>query len=328
MPRVRPRLAAIVAITGVVLAAALWTLAADEPADGRPFATDSAWNRRLPDDAPLDPRSDAYVADLRRQLGLAEPTINTSEFSSPVYVVARDAPTTRVQLDNNSPDLQRSWERVPIPDGARPASGTDGHLVVWQPSTDRMWEFWVAEHRKDGWHARWGGTMENVSSNPGHYTAPHPEWGATATSLPLLAGLMRIEELRRGRVEHALALAVPEASSQVFSLPAQRTDGKNPSPSAIPAGAHLRLDPTLDLSALNLPQPTRMVAEAAQRYGMIVRDQSGAITLYAEDPTPTGRDPYASREGLFRGASPQELLRPFPWDRLQVLKTQLRPTSP
>ena len=36
-----------------------------------------------------------------------------------------------------------------------------------------------------------------------------------------------------------------------------------------------------------------MIAQAAQRYGMIVRDQTGwAIAMFIQDPTPTGTDPF------------------------------------
>ena len=64
----------------------------------------------------------------------------------------------RVQLDTGvSPALQAAFERVPIPATATPAGGSDGTLVVWQPGTDRMWEFWKATRRADGWHAAWGG---------------------------------------------------------------------------------------------------------------------------------------------------------------------------
>ena len=45
----------------------------------------------------------------------------------------------------------------------------------------------------------------------------------------------------------------------------------------------------------------RTMAVAAQRYGIVVRDGAGAVTFYAEDPTPTGRNPFLGRSGLFGG---------------------------
>lgn len=292
----------------------------------RPFAPTSFWNAPLSDDAKLDAESKSYVAELRRQVRAYGPWINAVEYSTPVYTVPADQPTARVTLDevaSSAPELQRAWERVPIPDDAKAAPGSDKHLVVWQPSTDTMWEFWLAEHRQDGWHARWGGRMENLSENPGHYTAPHTRWGATATSLPLLGGLMRLDEMKRGRIDHALALSLPEAAKEIFSWPAQRTDGWTWTPdiNAIPEGTRFRLDPRLDIAGLDLPPLTRMMAEAAQRYGIVVRDKAGAVAFYGEDPGPTGHDPYPEIFAPEKWAN--HLLADFPWEHLQALKTDI-----
>lgn len=290
------------------------------PAPPRPFSPKSVWNAQLPAGAKVDPASEELVAELVRQVQEYGPFINSVRFSTPVYTVPADQPPVRVNLDQEVPDLQAAFEAVPIPPDARPAAGTQRHMVVWQPSTDTMWELWKAERRGERWHAEYGGRMRPVSTNPGHFTDP-PIWGATATSLPLLGGLIRTDELRRGQIDHALALAIPRVRAGVFSLPAQRTDGQVDDPGAIPHGTRFRLDPELDLDRLDLPPVTRAIAEAAQRYGLVLRDKSGAVTLYAEQPQ-TETDPYPE---LFGGLSSADLLRRFPWERLQALRLELRP---
>jgi hypothetical protein len=292
------------------------------PAIPRPFSPTSFWNQPLRADAPIDPLSGVYNADLRRQLTRWKPWINTTQFSSPVYTVPAGQPTVRVTLDNVQRDLQAAWERVPIPPDARAAAGSDGTMIVWQPSTDTMWEFWQAEKRADGWHARFGGKMANVSTNPGHYTNP-TGWGATATSLPMLGGLIRISELRAGRIDHALAIAIPQPKAGAFSWPAQRSDGRYDSPSAIPEGTRFRIDPKLDLSKISMSPVVRQLAVAAQRYGLVVRDTAGSVAFYAEDPTPTGSNPYTGARGLFGGRYPSQLLAQFPWRHLQALRTNI-----
>ena len=117
------------------------------PLCGRFFAADSAWNAPLAADAPLDPGSDqmvgALVKEIRREFDAGpQPTINTTAYSVPIYTVADAQPTVPVQLEGNEPALARSFAAVPLPDSARPAPGSDGHLVVYQPSRDRLWEFW------------------------------------------------------------------------------------------------------------------------------------------------------------------------------------------
>jgi hypothetical protein len=88
----------------------------------------------------------------------------------------------------------------------------------------------------------------------------------------------------------------------------------------------MRLDPSVDVGALHLPKFTAMLARAAQRYGLVVRDQThNGISLFAENPAPHGGQPY---EKYFKGRSPQQLLARFPWDRLQVLEMHLCTTAP
>ena len=53
---------------------------------------------------------------------------------------------------------------------------------------------------------------------------------------------MLLDELKAGRIDHALAINLPAPRAGVFAWPAQRTDGTGP-PTALPEGARLRLDP-------------------------------------------------------------------------------------
>ncbi len=293
----------------------------------RPFAPRSFWNKPLPADAPLDPLSSFYVSDLQRQLSVRSPWINTTEYGIPVYRAPRGLRTVRVALPDPTPPrralLQAAWEEVPIPRGARPSPDSDGRLVIWQPSTDTMWEFWRARRELDGWHATFGGRMENVSENVGTYTDP-PGWGASATGIPILGGLMRLHELRAGRINHGLALTIPDARARVYSWPAARTDGDIESPTAIPAGTRFRLDPDVDVSELEVEPIVREMARAAQRYGLVIRDTGGAVAFYAEDPGRRGIGAYRGPRGVFGRTSPSTLMRQFPWQYLQALRTDLR----
>jgi hypothetical protein len=261
------------------------------------------------------------------------PWIQTNDSSTPLYVVGPDQPTVRVELHTGwwGASLQRAFEKVPIPPRAKPASGPDAHMTVWQPSKDRLWEFFKARKVNGAWQANFGGAIARVSEFPGFYSdkswrgLSKSYWGATATSLPVIAGTMRLDELRAGVIPHALAMNVPFARPKVHSWPAQRTDGTSSDPTAVPEGARFRLDPRLNIDALHLPRLTKMMAVAAQRYGIIVRDQTAhAVAFFGEDPTPTGTNPYAGANGYFEDQHPNELLRDFPWEHLQLLRMDLR----
>jgi hypothetical protein len=299
------------------------------------FSASSIWNRRLSRNEPLDPNSQAIVQALDEEVEHEGPrnmlNVNTTAWSVPIYTVPKSEPTVRVKLEKPNGELtslQSAWEEVPLPPGAEGAKGSDKHLVVWQPSTDKMWEFWHFEQTAEGPQAEWGGAMEDVSGNGGYYNSqawPHAQtgWGATASSLPLLGGLITLKDLESGRIKHALAIALPNPRAGVYALPAQRTDGTSTSPLSLPEGAHLRLDPSLKLGSLHLPHVVLELAKAAQRYGIVVRDHSANITLYAQDPTPTGTNPYAASRGYFEGRCACSLMQAFPWADLQLLKMEL-----
>jgi hypothetical protein len=301
------------------------------PRCGRFFAADAVWNEPLPTDAPLDPSSDRLSAALREQVRANfddhyGPNINTESYSAPIYTVPasqRRVPVEVAQRGPHTRELRAAWRAVPIPAGASPAEGTDRHLVVWQPATDTMWEFFDLRRDHGRWSAEWGGRMLRVSRSRGWFrpTRTGVRWGATATGLPLAGGLMTVAELQRGRIDHALAFAIPRARSGVWSWPAQRTDGELPGAGAIPEGARFRLDPSLDVAALRLPPLVHMMAEAVQRYGMVLRDQAGVVAFYGEDPKAAGANPY---QELLPGVSVSEALRRFPWDRLQLVRMDLR----
>ncbi len=262
------------------------------------------------------------------------PWINTTDYSVPVYTVSAGQPTVHVQLHDHSaePALAAAWAHVPLPPNARPAIGTDGDLVVWQPSSNRLWEFWRLVNDAGVWSASWGGVIRGVSQNPGifgpgAYQGAKPWWGVSASSLPLVGGLITSEDLSRGIINHALAIAIPGVRAGFYSSPAQRDDGTSDASFALPEGAHLRLNPKLDLATLHLPHLTLMIAEAAQRYGMFVRDKSAVVQFFGQDPGPLGTDPYAGPDGYFEGKYPNQLLSSFPWGELQLLKMDLHPNG-
>ncbi|MCW3062880.1 MAG: hypothetical protein JWN32_52 [Solirubrobacterales bacterium] len=288
------------------------------PALPRFFDPGGVWNAALSPSAALTPDSDSLVATLRYAVQHWGAWINTTAYSAPVYVVPANLATSRVALRNGGPPgMADQLSAVPLPAGTRPADGTDQQLVVYQPSTDTMWEFWQLRWTSTGWVTGYGGRMRPVSTNTGIFPTG---FGATVTSLPLLGGMMTINELQAGRIDHALAFAMPYPRAGVFVWPAQRTDGDGPA-SSVPEGTRFRLPANLDIAALNLPPMTAMIAKAVQRYGMILRDKGGSFAFYGQDPrtyTQAGLpDPYTA---MYGGLRPDQLLASFPWDKLQAIQ--------
>jgi hypothetical protein len=305
------------------------SLRLDPPECARFFGPSAIWNTAIPVGAPVDEHSAEVTRDLTAKVAAGSrsnmpATINTESYAPPVYTVGARQPRVRIRLDTSpqhAPALVDALSAVPLPPGARPAPGTDSELVVWQPATDTMWEVWRLRSDSGGWIASWGGRLDHVSTGPGHFTAPHANWGTTASSLPLAGGMITPREFQRGRIDHALSMALPATRAGEFSLPAQRTDGESSCPNAVPEGARFRLDPTVNVNSLGLPAPVAAMARAAQRYGIYVRDQSDSVSFYAQSTVSLPADPYPA---LFGGKPPYELLQQFPWSHLQLMKMALR----
>lgn len=339
------RIATVLAAVAAILAGIGCGASSHDPAEADPpsaavrpfrfFSPTSFWNAEPAADTAADPQSAQLVSALlttveAEQAEQAGPWINTTSFSIPLYTVPAHQARVRVTLTRHRPEtaLSRAWSEVPLPSDAKPAAGSDGMLAVWQPSSGRLWEFWRLTHGPDGWQASWGGAMQRTRKQSGVYgpwawPGAHRWWGASASSLSLLGGLITLEQLRSGEIDHALAMAIPNVRADAYSSPAQRTDGASSEPTSLPEGAHLRLNPSLDLAALHLPRLTMMIARAAQRYGIFVTDRSPIVEFYSQDPIPTGSDPYAGSTGYFEGRDPRQLLASFPWRELQVLPMSL-----
>ncbi len=287
-----------------------------------PFSATGPWRTTLPDDAPLDPNSSAIGADIAEQVrthyGAA--ALNTDAYSAPIYTVPATQPTVTMTWSNcqhkswEDPTFAAALRNVPIPANAVPSNGTDSEIVIWQPSTDTEWEFWVTSETNGVWSACWGGRIQNVSQNPGIFSG---NTGATASGLPLLGFLVRVQDLQSGSIDHAINLELPNVRAGAYSWPAMRTDGTTSNPDDPAEGERLRLPASLDLSTLHLSAGELMIARAMQRYGLIVTDKSGSVAIQGEDPRPFelggAPNPYLS---YFSG---WEWLQDLPWQDLQAV---------
>lgn len=100
---------------------------------------------------------------------------------------------------------------------------------------------------------------------------------AIADLSPFL-GLVTLEDVLSGSIEHALRCNVPNLCGK-FVDPAIRSDGGTPS--GLPAGARLRLKSSVNINAITDPFQ-KMVATAWRKYGMFVGDQGGGLAFYVQ----------------------------------------------
>jgi hypothetical protein len=113
--------------------------------------------------------------------------------------------------------------------------------------------------------------MNNVSTGNGIFPNPYAGW---TTGLPLLGTVIRIDELQAGQINHVMGIGLGQLLSEDvipsntpgatngISWPADRTDGTNTSPLAIPEGLRFRLPANLNLAQYDLTPVAKAIAVA------------------------------------------------------------------
>lgn len=300
------------------------------PADFRPFSADSPWNTPIPKRAEIDPNSELMINNLKNKVKIL--TGNVLNWTVPLFVIdSKTSPRRAVKTKNEylyytiDPDENRIAEGIPLPKGVWSDPKEDGHMLLIDPKARKSWDFSVAKQKGDG---SWTASVIDVwDLNGKGYRKPFSGkywWysGARGSGFPLIAGLIRYEEIVAGEIKHALVCATP--SNRKTSLPgvkfelcspASRTDGNNIGVEFIPEGARLQLDPKLDLDSLNLSPATKIVAKAMQKYGMYVGDNSSDFTIYFQNLGPDGGK--WKEYNLFRD------LKNIPVNKFRVIKCKV-----
>jgi hypothetical protein len=273
-----------------------------------PWSADSPW-RRPATGALLHPQSAQMITDLYsrcgtgpdgpckfpRLAGAPDGKMLGSGFGVAVYVADASTPHYVVSCfkyvcgdQSTSGEQLTSLVDVPIPRGARPDPSSDAQLVVYDPAHAAAWDLWNASYDSsaDTWKA--GGGIRWDLSTTGVDT-PGEAGSAVGGGSALLGSVLRPEEVRRaladgtGVVSHLLSGGYSAPRRDCFVGPfAKKSDGKGASRWAIPEGAILRLDPSVNISSLGLNPAEAVIARTLQRFGMVIRDDSGSFSIDVE----------------------------------------------
>jgi len=84
----------------------------------------------------------------------------------------------------------------------------------------RLYELYAAHKTASGWHAGSGATWD-LRSN---HLRPDGWTSADAAGLPILPGLVRWNEVKKGVIDHALRFTVPNTCAGTSTPPGTRPD--------------------------------------------------------------------------------------------------------
>jgi hypothetical protein len=233
------------------------------------FPADNIWNVRV-DDLPVDPRSDAYIASIGANTGLhpdfGSGTWDGGPIGIPYNVV--DASQAGVTVSFRWPD-ESDPGPYPIPPNplieGGPSSSGDRHILIVDKDSCKLYELFSAYPQTGGWRAG-SGAIFDLNSN-----ALRPEdWtSADAAGLPILAGLVRYDEVALGVIAHALRFTV-ENTRDEYIWPARHQASDDNDPKLPPMGQRFRLKATYDISTY--PPDVQVILQALKTYGMILAD--------------------------------------------------------
>ena len=229
------------------------------------FPKNNPWNQRV-DRLPVARNSGAIIASIGAETGLhADFGAGLWEgvpIGIPFDVVTRKTPRSRVSFDYAG---ESDHVGYPIPRSVHIEGGSDRHALLLDRDECRLYELGGLEWRGGHWHA-WAGATWNLRSNrvrPAGWTS------ADAAGLPILPGLARYDEVRRGRIDHALRFTVSR-TGRGFVYPARHSAGAAGGGSLPPMGLRVRLKKHFKLRGF--PRQARVVLRGLKRYGMIVAD--------------------------------------------------------
>lgn len=228
------------------------------------FLPDSPWNTPV-DTAPVDPNSDAIIANIGANKSF-HPDFganwNGGPFGIPYVVVDGNQPPVNVSFGY---DDESDPGPYPIPPNAPVEPGSDRHVIVVDKDNWVLYEMFDARKVGNNWQAG-SGAVWDMKTN--HYR-PAGWTSADAAGLPILAGLVRYDEVEDGVINHALRFTV-SVTRKAYVFPASHWASNNTDPLRPPMGMRVRLKSGFDTSGY--PPQAKIVLEALKKYGMMVAD--------------------------------------------------------
>ncbi len=245
---------------------------ADKPVAGtacRVFPADNYWHADIRG-LPVHPRSRQWLSHMSTDRDL-HPDFGPSygdgpDYGIPVTVVGHSHRRVRVRFDYASES-----DRVRYPlgsdtriEGGRGSAG-DKHAVVVDKGACKLFETWNTRVAGGRWHAG-SGAVWSLRSND---LRPDGWTSADAAGLPILPGLLRWNEVKARRVDHAIRFTT-DVTSRHHLWPARHDAGSRDSRAYPPMGARFRLK--AGFSTRGFSGGAKAVIRAMKTYGLVLAD--------------------------------------------------------
>lgn len=291
------------------------------------FKSDSIWNKKLSDSAPLHPNGPGYVADINAQNRKAPAWINVG---TPIYIVTDKDLKAPIRLtglySEYNVNVAEFAAGINIPKNLVGSTvDSDKSCSIYNITTDKIYDLWQLSFVNGSYQAVSGGILPSASTSDGTFKRIAGKWNSVrAGHTPLAAGMGMKYELEAGVLPHVGALVLGNPSPS-FVYPCTSSDGGNMSTNAVPYGTHFRFPANITINPAWTPL-TKMLVTQGRDYGFIVVDKTGYSNVFAFEGTdqygvPNGDllKPYLNGKQLWDVLGTQAQDGEFPWSKLQVV---------
>lgn len=163
----------------------------------------------------------------------------------------------------------------------KPTLDADRHGIVVDPVNRMLYEFYRLTKTDSGWIAEQA-SIFNLASNK---LRPDGWTSLDAAGLPIFPSIVRHDELKRGKIEHALR-ATFKNTRRAYVYPATHFASRKTDPNLPRMGERFRLRKDFDTSKFSPEAKT--ILEALKRYGMLNADNGidWALSLAPDERIP------------------------------------------
>ncbi len=279
----------------------------------RPFSQDSPWKAPIPSNVKLDQHNASIVNELTKAGSPAAALVH--EFAIPVYNANIATGTKKVTCTKPWGTCPFEGKNIPLSVAMKPHRGSDEAMVVVDMVSRQTAEFWQFKWNGGRPTTSWGAMLPIDGNGVGG--------SSVGAGVSRLAGLVRLSDVERKSIDHALVFSTNLCRSDTYRFPASKTDGKaGHGNETIEEGARVQLDPTINLDTIpNISPIEKMIGKALQRYGAYAIDCGGAkmaISFELDTKNPDVVSPAYQNAGI---RWDYDNMPNIPWQKLRILKS-------
>lgn len=167
----------------------------------------------------------------------------------------------------------------------KPTLEADRHAIVVDPVNRKLYEFYRLTKTDNGWNALQASIFDLGSNR----LRPDGWTSSDAAGLPIFPAIVRYDELKRGKIEHALRVTFKN-TRRAYVYPATHFASSKTDKNLPRMGERLRLRSSFDTSKFS-PE-VKVILEALKRYGMLTADNGidWALSIAPDQRIPVMHD--------------------------------------